>query len=400
MDKLVEASFEDDIDRALVKQRYRGAQISLCANSDEHRVEIVPSCGFLLGDVTGLSLFNDVYSEQIAKWERHCEKMDENAEYLHAKCFFTSDIDDAVTNTPQEVITKMEGTSRMLKKFAADVGIGHVVAHVTLLTYNCSNLAERQARCRAAQAGWTVGGTFLECRVFTASQTYYFPQHGLVCNWFPHHLDLQIRRLRWWQSVLMDREGNEALLDIFFGRLGVEVDGPLLDSGTLSPNAHPWALQLKVDLQSLKDIELAREFIQAWQGNMRKQVMDEECRTLFCDIDLGELRMRALFDAKRSFWQSAHLRDHTERDRLFFQMFLHPRDRHPMSILFEPHGESAWLLRPRAESGDHKRMPMVSFNFLHTTGRSAPRVFVISARFLPRRRKPCANRNQTATVAC
>ena len=50
---------------------------------------------------------------------------------------------------------------------------------------------------------------------------------------------LQIRRSRWWQSILMDPEGNEALLGIFFGRLGAEVEGPLLDNGTLSPNAHP-----------------------------------------------------------------------------------------------------------------------------------------------------------------
>ena len=28
-------------------------------------------------------------------------------------------------------------------------------------------------------------------------------------------------------------EGNEALLGIFFGRLGAEVEGPLLDNGTL-----------------------------------------------------------------------------------------------------------------------------------------------------------------------
>ena len=61
----------------------------------------------------------------------------------------------------------------------------------------------------------------------------------------------------------MDRECNEALLGIFFGRLGVEVEGPLLDNGTLSPNAHLWALQLKVGLQSLKDIERGREFTQA-----------------------------------------------------------------------------------------------------------------------------------------
>ena len=42
LDKLVETSFEDERDRALMMQRYRGAQISLCANADEPRVEIVP----------------------------------------------------------------------------------------------------------------------------------------------------------------------------------------------------------------------------------------------------------------------------------------------------------------------------------------------------------------------
>ena len=119
LDKLVEASFEDEMDRALMRQRYRGAQISLRANSDEPRVEIVPSCGFLQGDVTGPSLFNDVYSEQIVKWERYWEEVDEDADYLHATCFFTDDTYDAsstifadditkqtVTKTPQEVITK------------------------------------------------------------------------------------------------------------------------------------------------------------------------------------------------------------------------------------------------------------------------------------------------------
>ena len=46
LDKLVETSFEDERDRALMMQRYRGAQISLCVNADEPRVEIVPSCLF------------------------------------------------------------------------------------------------------------------------------------------------------------------------------------------------------------------------------------------------------------------------------------------------------------------------------------------------------------------
>ena len=39
-------------------------------------------------------------------------------------------------------------------------------------------------------------------------------------------------------------------------------------------------------------------------------------------------------------------------------------------------------------------------NFLNTTGCSTSRVLVVPAQFLPRRRKPCTNRNQAATVAC
>ena len=40
----------------------------------------------------------------------------------------------------------------------------------------------------------------------------------------------------------MDREGNEAFLGIFFGRLGAKVEGPLLENGTLSPNARAAAV--------------------------------------------------------------------------------------------------------------------------------------------------------------
>ena len=99
-----------------------------------------------------------------------------------------------------------------------------------------------------------------------ASRTHYFLLHGLVDT--------------------PDRVGDSSVQPCRLqnvGRLGAEVEGPLLDNNTFSPNAHPWALQLKA------------ESIQAWEGNMRKPVMDEECRTLFCDIDFGDLRMRALY---------------------------------------------------------------------------------------------------------
>ena len=129
LDKLVETSFEDERDCALMKQRYRGAQISLCANADEPRVEIVPPVVFYKETSLARSLFNDVYSEQIAKREQCCEKEDRDGEYLHAKCFFTGDIYDAsstifadditkrtVTKTPQEVITKLRKASKLFKK--------------------------------------------------------------------------------------------------------------------------------------------------------------------------------------------------------------------------------------------------------------------------------------------
>ena len=154
------------------------------------------------------------------------------------------------------------------------------------------------------------------------TKRYHALTNAEVLRWLklvPTHLELQVRLLRWWQTILMDREGNEALLGIFFGRLGAEVEGPLMEDGTLSPNAHPWVLQLEVDLRSLTDIEPGKDFILAWQENMRKLVMDEECRILFCNIDLQELRMRALYDVECPVWQLAHLRDskETETDRPF-----------------------------------------------------------------------------------
>ena len=73
---------------------------------------------------------------------------------------------------------------------------------------------------------------------------------------------VQIRRLRWWQSILMDREGKKAMKLSCASSLA-DWEWKLKDhswiNGTLSPNAHPWALQLEVDLLSLKDIEPGRE---------------------------------------------------------------------------------------------------------------------------------------------
>ena len=187
------------------------------------------------------------------------------------------------------MITKMGQMSRMSKKFADDIGIvmnqskeEHQVGFVgrgsvtssptqrvlgTLLTYSCSNVVERQARLRAAQAGWTVMGRF---GIIFRSMVWL----TLLTWWetlLPSRADCSLMRRnaggRW-----IDAEGkiscayngrsfdmaetishppgapdspltlvakhshglgrqNEALLGIFFGRLGAEVEGPLLDNG-------------------------------------------------------------------------------------------------------------------------------------------------------------------------
>ena len=66
LDKLVTTSFEDEKDRALMRQRYSAL---LWLPTEEAPLVL---------------LFNDVYSEQIAKWERQCEKTNTDAEYLRA----------------------------------------------------------------------------------------------------------------------------------------------------------------------------------------------------------------------------------------------------------------------------------------------------------------------------
>ena len=134
-------------------------------------------------------------------------------------------------------------------------------------------LLPSRADCRAFDK-FTVskGRSLMRCKASgrwidtDGTKRYHALTNAEVLRWLklvPTHLELQVRRLRWWQTIFMDREGNEALLGIFFGRLGAEVEGPLLEDGTLSPNAHLWVLQLEVDLQSLTDIEPGKDFILA-----------------------------------------------------------------------------------------------------------------------------------------
>ena len=137
--------------------------------------------------------------------------------------------------------------------------------------------------------------------------------------------------------------------------------------------------------------------------------MDEECRTLFCGIDLGELRKRALYDAKCAVWQSAHLRDHVEKEtdcsfNCSFTsesgtrcQFHSTATRELISHMVKAHGFYDPLQRAVIINECSWYRSIFS---ARRDACSTSRVIVIPARFLQRRRKPCTNRNQAATVAC
>ena len=140
---------------------------------------------------------------------------------------------------------------------------------------------------------------------------------------------------------------------------------------------------------------------------MRKLVIDEKCRTLYSDIDLGELRMRALYDAKCSVWKSEHLRDHVEKEtdcsfRCSFTsesgtrcQFNSTTRRGLISHMVKAHG----FYDPVQRAAITNECPW--YQSIFSTRLDAHRhAFVIPARFLPRRRKPGTNRSQAATVAC
>ena len=96
LDKLVETSFEDERGPCTHDAKIQRSADFVVRKCRRTRCGNRPLLWFFYKETSlALLFYNDVYSEQIAKWEHCCEKEDRDAEYLHAKCFFTGDIYDA-----------------------------------------------------------------------------------------------------------------------------------------------------------------------------------------------------------------------------------------------------------------------------------------------------------------
>ena len=118
----------------------------------------------------------------------------------------------------------------------------------------------------------------------------------------PTGIELWVRRMSWWQSICMEPEHHRQFLTAFFGDTQLELlrreagapsTTPTLDAqGRLnaSQQAHPWARQLRTDLELLISHPMAEEFKAEWDGTMRNFLYHKSTTDAFRYIDMRQYR--------------------------------------------------------------------------------------------------------------
>ena len=80
----------------------------------------------------------------------------------------------------------------------------------------------------------------------------------------PSGLELQIRRLRWYQSVSFDPSTHAQYLTALFGRFRFEQEPTIIATGHLAVSANPWARQFVQDVGALRCLDGGCEFLIDW----------------------------------------------------------------------------------------------------------------------------------------
>ena len=117
---------------------------------------------------------------------------------------------------------------------------------------------------------------------------------GLV----PVAWELMVRRLKWLQNWIKDKDENDHLLAIFFGRLRCEegspraAQAPLGADGKWGPveSLHPWAKQLREDLKLLTEHPVGEALVDWDPDNIGELFFDEYVKEDFTSLDLQALR--------------------------------------------------------------------------------------------------------------
>ena len=108
----------------------------------------------------------------------------------------------------------------------------------------------------------------------------------------PVRVELQIRRLRYWQSVARRPHLHAAVLAAVFGKLVFETRPTTDDTGRLTPRSNPWARLFQEDLEALGGCDDGRDLVAELDG--RVLVAFSLLRDAFVAIDCSVLRRQFL----------------------------------------------------------------------------------------------------------
>ena len=108
----------------------------------------------------------------------------------------------------------------------------------------------------------------------------------------PTHIELRVRRLKFWQNVAMHRELHTVLLACLFGDFDWEQTSSLDMEGKPTRQANPWLQQFAQDIDELAVLDSAAYMVSLLRG--RVLLLFTEFREDFLRIDVSELRARFL----------------------------------------------------------------------------------------------------------
>jgi hypothetical protein len=148
-----------------------------------------------------------------------------------------------------------------------------------------------RAMLRGDATQWTEAG-----HPHTSTNTQIFLRWKIT----PCALQLQTRRLRWYQDMVKYPFAHAQAIAALFGQCKFELEPTLLEDGTLDyDNAHPWAIQFINDILSLTRIECGYIFLtDIWPSRSIRQLFnDPDVSEAFTIIDIHELHAHYFHEA-------------------------------------------------------------------------------------------------------
>ena len=108
----------------------------------------------------------------------------------------------------------------------------------------------------------------------------------------PAHIELRLRRLRFWQNVALHSELHAVLLGCLFSQFDFETSASVDAEGKPTAYANPWLRQLADDVQSLACLDSGSLLVTELRG--RLTLLFTEYREDFVRVDVTEFRAQFL----------------------------------------------------------------------------------------------------------